>query len=66
MKIFFDDFIVFNHMNIHLEKLQLCYFYFQEFDISLNPKKCVFIILSRLILEIIISWEGNLPNPKKF
>jgi hypothetical protein len=35
------------------------------FWISLNPKKCDFMVFSRLILRFIVSKEGKIPNPKK-
>ncbi len=45
MKIlFFDDFNVFNDLNMHLDKLQLCFDKCQVFDISLNSKKCMFLV----------------------
>jgi hypothetical protein len=38
MKIFLDDFIVYNDMEGHLQKLRLCFQKCKEYGISLNPK----------------------------
>jgi hypothetical protein len=54
MKIFLDDFIVFNSMEIHLDKLRLCFLKCHDFGISLNTKKCAFILFVGFILELII------------
>jgi hypothetical protein len=64
MKLFLDDFIVFSTMDMHFNKLGLCFLKFQEYEINLNPKN-VFLWFSRLILRFIISKEGKLPYPKK-
>jgi hypothetical protein len=40
MKIFLDDFTIFNDMSIHLEKLIKCFLKCKEYGISLNAKKC--------------------------
>jgi len=42
MRIFLDDFIVYNDMDTHLQKLRLCFHKCREFGISLNLNKCVF------------------------
>jgi hypothetical protein len=65
MKIFLDDFMVHSDMNSHLLKLKLCFQKCKEYRISLNPKKCAFIVFSRLILGFIVCKEGKIPNPKK-
>jgi hypothetical protein len=39
MKIFLDDFIVYNDMETHLQKLRLCFQKCREYNISLNAKK---------------------------
>ncbi len=65
MKIFLDDFIVFSDMDSHLQKFKLCFQKCKEYDITLNPNKCVFMVFSRMILGFIISKERKLPNPKK-
>jgi hypothetical protein len=65
MKIFLDDFMVYNDMESHLQKLKLCFQKCKEYGISLNPDKCAFMVFSRMILDFIISKEAKLPNPKK-
>jgi len=65
MKIFLDNFIVYNDMDIHLHKLKLCFQKWKEFKISLNPNKCIFMVFLRMILRFIISKEGKLLDPKK-
>jgi len=64
MKIFLGDFIVINDLSTHLE----FYFHFfkcKKYGISLNPKKCVFMVCSRIILGFIVSKKGKSFNPKK-
>jgi hypothetical protein len=65
MKIFLDDFIVYSDMESHLTKLRLCFQKCKEYRISLNPKKCAFMVYLRLILKFIIFEEGKIPHPKK-
>jgi len=65
MKIFLDDFIVYNDMENHLMKLGLCFQKCKEYIISLNPKKCAFMVFSGLILGSIVSKEEKIPNSKK-
>jgi hypothetical protein len=65
MKIFMDDFIAYNDMESHLQKLRLCFQKCKEYGISLNLNKCAFMVFSGMILGFIVSKEGKLPNPKK-
>jgi hypothetical protein len=65
MKIFLDDFIVYNDMESHLHKFRLCFQKCKEYGISLNPEECAFMVFSRMILGFIVSKEGKLPYPKK-
>jgi hypothetical protein len=65
MKIFLDDFIVYNYLKSYLMKLKLCFQKCKEYRISLSLKKCAFMVFSRLILGFIVSKEGKIPNPKK-
>jgi hypothetical protein len=65
MKIFLDDFIVYSDMESHLMKLRLCFQKCKENKISINPKKCSFMVFSRLILGFIVSKEGKILDPKK-
>jgi hypothetical protein len=65
MKIFLDDFIVQSDMEIHLQKLRLCFQKCRKYKINLNPKKCAFMVLYGVIIGFIISRECKLPSPKK-
>jgi hypothetical protein len=40
MKIFLDDFMVFNNMDTHLEKLKKCFIKCKFFCVNLNLNKC--------------------------
>ncbi len=66
MKIFFDDFTIYNDMENHLMKLKLCFQKCKKYKISLKPQKCAFMVFLGLILRFIVSKEGKIPNPKKF
>jgi hypothetical protein len=55
MKIFLDDFIVFNDMSTHLEKLKKCFLKCKEYGITLNPNKCGFMVWYGTILGSIVS-----------
>jgi len=63
MKLYLDDFTIFNDLATHLTKLQQCFEKCWEYDINLE--KCIFMVFSRMIFENIISKEGKLSNPKK-
>jgi hypothetical protein len=65
MKLFLDDFNVFNNLYTHLPKLQLCFDKCREFGISLNLEKCMFLMHFGIILRYVVSKEGKLPDPKK-
>jgi hypothetical protein len=65
MKIFLDNFIVFNDLSADLKKLKNCFFKCRGFDISLNPNKCAFMVFSRTILRFIMSKEGKVMDLKK-
>ncbi len=57
---YLDDFNVFSDFRKHLAKLQLCFDKCWKFGISLNPKKCMFFIYSRVILlGYIVSKAGK-------
>jgi hypothetical protein len=64
-EIFLDDFIVYNDMESHLQKLRLCFQKCREYGINQNPDKCAFMVFSSMILGFIISKEGKLLDPKK-
>jgi hypothetical protein len=59
MKIFWDDFIIFIIMDTYHIKLRLYFLKYHEFDISLNPDKCAFMVFFGLILGFIVSKEEN-------
>jgi hypothetical protein len=65
MKSFLDDFNVFNDLKMFMAKLWLCFDKCGEFDISLNPKKCIFLVYSRVILGYIVSNARKLSDLKK-
>jgi hypothetical protein len=65
LKVFLDDFMVYSDMDIYLQKFKLHFQKCKEFGISLNPYKCVFYGIFKMILGFIVSKEGKLPNPKK-
>jgi hypothetical protein len=52
-------------MESHLQKLRLCFQKCKEYDISLNPDKCAFMVFSGIILGYIVSKKNKLPDPKK-
>jgi len=55
MKIFMDDFMVYNDMESHLQKLIICFQKWREYGINLNLEKCAFMVFSRMILGLIVS-----------
>jgi hypothetical protein len=64
MKIFLDDFTIFNDLSTHLEKLKKCFFKCREFGISLNPNKCALMVFLRTILGFIVSKKRKFVDPK--
>jgi hypothetical protein len=64
MKSFLDDFSVFNDLKTHLAKLQLCFDKHKKIGISLNSKKCMFLVYSGVILGYVVFKVGKLPNLK--
>jgi hypothetical protein len=67
MKLFLDDFNVFNDQKIYLNKLWLCFDKYWKLNISLKLKKCMLKVYSKVILGYIV-WikEGKLLDLKKF
>jgi hypothetical protein len=59
MKLFLDDFSLFNDIEIDLSKLQLCFNKCQEFGIDLNLEKCMFLVYFKVIQGYIVSKKGN-------
>ncbi len=60
MKLFLNDFSVFNDLKTHLTKLWLCFDKCQEFSISLNLEKCMFLVYLGVILGYIVSKVGKI------
>lgn len=65
MQVFLDDYCVYTDLATHLDKLTLCLEKCQEFNICLNPEKCLFLMSLGLILGYPVSKDGKLLNPKK-
>ncbi len=65
MKIFLDDFTVFNDLSTHLDKLNKCFLKCIKFCIGMNPNKCAFMVFSGTILGFIMSKEGKVMDPKR-
>ncbi len=59
MKIFVDNFIIFNDLSTHINKLGECFLKCKECKISLNPKKFAFIVYLELF------WDSQFPKKKK-
>jgi hypothetical protein len=65
INLFVDDLNLFSDWKTHLDKLCLCLDKCWECGMSLHPKKCMFIVYSRIILEYIVSNKSKLSTPKK-
>jgi hypothetical protein len=65
MKIFLNNFIVYNDMDTHMSKLRLCFFKCKEYGISLKFEKCVFTSFFKMILGFKVSKERKKLDPKK-
>jgi hypothetical protein len=65
MKLFLDNFNVFNNLDTHLPKLQLCFDKCREFGISLNYEKYMLMVHLGIILEYMVSQKGKLLDLKK-
>jgi hypothetical protein len=65
MKLFLDDFTIFNDLDIHLSKVWKCFEKCQEYKVSLKLKNCAFMVLLGMILRFIVSKKGKLLDPKK-
>jgi hypothetical protein len=55
IKIFLDDFTMYNDMDNHLQKLRLCFRKCRKYDINLNLDKCAFMVFLGMILGFIVS-----------
>ncbi len=65
MKIFLDDFRIFNDLLTHLEKIIKCFLKCREFGISLNLNKCAFMVFLGIILGFIMSKDIKVVGFKK-
>jgi hypothetical protein len=65
MKIFLDDFTIYNDTESHLMKLIFCFQKCKKYGINLYPKKCAFMVFLEPILRFIISKEGKILELKK-
>jgi hypothetical protein len=65
MKLFLDDFNVFSDLDTHLTKLRLCFDKSREFEINLNPEKCMFLMHLNIIMGYVVSKENKLLDSKK-
>ncbi len=65
IKIFLDDFTIFNDLSTPLKKLRKYFLRCKEYDIGLNPNKCASTVCSRTILGFIISKKGKTSYLKK-
>jgi hypothetical protein len=52
MKIFLDDFTVYSDMESHLMKLKLFFQKCKDYRINFNPKKCAFMVFSKLNFRV--------------
>jgi hypothetical protein len=59
MKIFLDDFIVYNDMDNHLQKTRLCFQKCRQYGINLNLYKFVFMVFLGMILGFIVPKKGH-------
>lgn len=64
MKMFMVNFIVYNDMEMHLQKLILCFQKSRGYNVSLNPQKCNLLVVFGIFLHLLFK-IGNLPNSKK-
>jgi hypothetical protein len=64
MKIFLNDFTIFSDLSTHLEKFKKHFLKCKEYGISLNPKKCAFMVCFGTILGFIVSKKGKTHDPK--
>ncbi len=65
IKIFLYDYTIFSDPSTHFLKFKKCFLKCKVYDISLNLKKCAFMVYSRVTLRFIVSKEGKTHNHKK-
>jgi hypothetical protein len=66
MKIFLDEFTMYNDMESHLKKLRLCFQKCRKYDNSSNLDKCAFMVFSRMVLGFIVPNKGNYHIQRKY
>lgn len=65
MKLFLDNFSIYNDRARHLIKLHLYFEKCQKPGISLNLEKCSFLVYFGIILGHVVFKGGTFPDPKK-
>ena len=65
MKLFLDNFCVYNDIATHLPKLRLVFKRCRQYSVSLNRNKCIFYVPSGVILGYIVCQAGKFPDSKK-
>jgi hypothetical protein len=65
MKIFCDEFIIFNDLSTHLEKLNKLFLKCRKFGISFILHNCAFMVFSKTIIGFIVFKEGKVMDTKK-
>jgi hypothetical protein len=65
MKVFLDDFTMYNDMDNHLYKFKFCFQKCIKYGISLNPNKYAFMVFLGMILGFTISKKGKLQDLTK-
>jgi hypothetical protein len=66
VKLFLDDFSMFNDLNTNLTKLQLCFDKCRKFGIILNLEKCMFLEHSSVILSMWYPRKASYQIRRKF
>jgi len=66
MKIFLDNFTIYNDMESHLMKFKLCFQKCKEYEINLSLEKMCFYGIFKTNFRVIVSKEGKIPNLRKF
>ena len=59
MRFIVDDLTVFGRKDEHIGDLRLCFLKCRESRMALNPEKCAFAIKSSLLLDNVVSADGN-------
>jgi hypothetical protein len=51
MKIFLNDFAIFNEFSTHLEKIKIYFLKYKKYGSSLNLEKCAFMVFLELFKD---------------